>query len=269
MESLKNYYETHKKQIMLIIVLILVSIVTCISFIKIEKRFKNKNDKEIVASLVEKRVDETPELEEPKGQEEVKTIKVDVKGFVVNEGVYSLEKGARVIDAILASGGLKEGAYTRYLNLSKKLSDEDVIIVNNFEEVEKMKEKPTEANIEEIYCETTNKACLIEEKIITSTPLEENKKSSEKLEETTTKPKENNSDTKDKDTKEELNPLVNINTASKDELMTLSGIGESKAEKIIEYRSIHGEFKTIDEIKNVSGIGDSVYDKIKEFIKVE
>lgn len=268
MESLKNYYETHKKQIMLIIVLILVSIVTCISFIKIEKRFKNKNDKEIVASLVEKKSDESTELKDPKVQE-VNTIKVDVKGFVVNEGVYSLESDARVIDALLAAGGLKEGAYTRYLNLSKKLNDEDVIIVNNFEEVEKMKEKPIETKKEEVYCETINKACLTEEKIITSTPVEEKQISNDNIQEKSTDTLDKPLETKEKDASPELNPLVNINTATKEELMTLNGIGESKAEKIIEYRSIHGEFKTIDEIKNVSGIGDSVYDKIKEFIKVE
>ena len=50
--------------------------------------------------------------------------------------------------------------------------------------------------------------------------------------------------------------------------MTLSGIGQSKALKIIEYRNTHGPFKTISEIKNVSGIGDAVYAKIKAYITV-
>ena len=48
--------------------------------------------------------------------------------------------------------------------------------------------------------------------------------------------------------------------------MTLSGIGESKANAIISYRQENGEFKSIEDIKNVSGIGDAVYEKIKNNI---
>lgn len=55
---------------------------------------------------------------------------------------------------------------------------------------------------------------------------------------------------------------VNINTASKSELMELPGIGEGKAKAIIDYRT-KSQFKTIDEIKNVSGIGDKIYESIK------
>ena len=50
--------------------------------------------------------------------------------------------------------------------------------------------------------------------------------------------------------------------------MTLSSIGEAKAEKIIEYRNLNGSFKTIEDIKNVSGIGDKLYDTIKAYITV-
>lgn len=62
--------------------------------------------------------------------------------------------------------------------------------------------------------------------------------------------------------------LVNINTASASELMTLSGIGESKASAIVEYREINGSFQSVDDIKNVSGIGDGIYEKIKDHITV-
>lgn len=55
---------------------------------------------------------------------------------------------------------------------------------------------------------------------------------------------------------------ININTANKSELMELPGIGEGKANAIIEYRA-KNKFKTIDEIKNVSGIGDKIYENIK------
>lgn len=61
---------------------------------------------------------------------------------------------------------------------------------------------------------------------------------------------------------------ININKASKEELMKLKGLGESKADTIITYRTNNGDFKTIEDIKNVSGIGDALFDKIKDFITV-
>lgn len=73
-----------------------------------------------------------------------------------------------------------------------------------------------------------------------------------------------NEDKQEKDNK----GLVNINTASKDEFMTLDGIGEAKANKIIEYRETNGLFESIEDIKNVSGIGDKMYEAIKEHITV-
>ncbi len=62
--------------------------------------------------------------------------------------------------------------------------------------------------------------------------------------------------------------LININTASANELMTLSGIGQAKAEQIIAYRNEHGSFSSIDDIKNVSGIGDGIFKRINSQIKI-
>lgn len=67
---------------------------------------------------------------------------------------------------------------------------------------------------------------------------------------------------------EEEESLIDINHASLAELMTIPGIGESTATKIIEYRETQGAFETIEEIKNVSGIGDAKYNTIKEYITV-
>lgn len=61
---------------------------------------------------------------------------------------------------------------------------------------------------------------------------------------------------------------VNINTASVEELMTLSGIGETRAKDIIAYRNAHGSFSLPEDLKNVSGIGDSTYNKIADAIIV-
>ncbi len=60
--------------------------------------------------------------------------------------------------------------------------------------------------------------------------------------------------------------LININFATSSELQSLSGIGESTANKIIQYREEHGSFKSIEEIMNVSGIGESKFKAIKDFI---
>ncbi len=61
---------------------------------------------------------------------------------------------------------------------------------------------------------------------------------------------------------------ININTAPKEMLMSLSGIGDVYAGKIIEYRN-KKQFTTIEEIKNIQGIGDKIFDKIKDSITVE
>lgn len=62
------------------------------------------------------------------------------------------------------------------------------------------------------------------------------------------------------------NPLINLNTATKEQLMTLNGIGEVKAAAIIAYRQEKGVFSSVDELKNISGIGDKTFEKIKQFI---
>ena len=62
--------------------------------------------------------------------------------------------------------------------------------------------------------------------------------------------------------------LININTASREELETLPGIGEVLAQRIIDYRRTNGYFKSIEEIKEVSGIGEKKFEAIKDLITV-
>ena len=61
---------------------------------------------------------------------------------------------------------------------------------------------------------------------------------------------------------------VDINTAGKETLMTLSGIGESLAEKIIDYREQNGAFKTVQELTNIRGIGQSLLEKNEDILTV-
>ena len=59
---------------------------------------------------------------------------------------------------------------------------------------------------------------------------------------------------------------VDINTADKETLMTLSGVGESFAQKIINYRERNGGFKTVQELTNIRGIGQALVDKNKDIL---
>ena len=71
-------------------------------------------------------------------------------------------------------------------------------------------------------------------------------------------------DTENADVSSGDSSKININTASKEELMTLTGIGESKADNIIKYRQENGSFSAVEDLTNVSGIGESIFNKIKD-----
>ena len=168
------------------------------------------------------------------------TLYVDIKGAVNNPGVYEMNEGSRVIDVIEEAGGLRDDADTSIINLSKQVEDEMYIIIYTKDEIMSFKERiiPSKKIVteieEKIICpDTDNDACI---------GKNDGKNSS-------------------------LNSKVNINTASKEELMLIPGIGESKANSIIEYRE-NNNFTDISEIMNVSGIGESIYDKIKDYIEV-
>lgn len=62
--------------------------------------------------------------------------------------------------------------------------------------------------------------------------------------------------------------MVNINTASKEELDTLPGVGPATADKIIEYRETNGQFNSIEDIKNVRGIGEAKFSKMQSRIQI-
>ena len=68
--------------------------------------------------------------------------------------------------------------------------------------------------------------------------------------------------------KEADDGLININKATATELMSLPGIGQSKANQIVAYREANGSFSSIDDIKKVSGIGDGIFNQINSLIKI-
>ena len=181
------------------------------------------------------------EVEEPIIQEENKKIKVDIKGAVNNPGVYEVLENSRVSDAINISGGLTKDADTSTINLSKIIFDEMVIIIYTKDEIAEMLKGDTSIKYIEKECicpKLENDAC-IEDKIenVPNNNLNNDSSSS--------------------------NNKVSLNKASLDELMTLDGIGEKKAQAIIDYRNKNG-YKSIEEIMEVDGIGSTTYEKIKD-----
>jgi len=172
--------------------------------------------------------------------EEKEYYKFDIKGSINKPGVYSLEKGSRVIDAINIAGGLTDNADTSVNNLSKYISDEMVIVIYTKDEVlsfSKIEEKET----------LENKACVEYNDVITNDSCKEEVKDI---------------------IASEVDTKISINLASIDLLMTLPGIGESKAKSIISYREENGSFTSIEDIMNVSGIGESLFEKIKNYITI-
>ena len=156
---------------------------------------------------------------------------VDIKGAVKNPGVYKLNSNSIVNDVIEAAGGLLKNASTNDINLSKAIYNEMVIYVSTKDEI-KNKQNATNNVIPSSSSNNAN----IDNGGVSNNCIN--------------------------------NLKVNINTASLEDLMTLNGIGEAKALKILEYRNTNGLFKVIEDIKNVSGIGDAFYDKIKDYITI-
>ena len=153
---------------------------------------------------------------------------IDVGGAVVTPKVVKLKKGARIYEAIEAAGGKSKLAVTKYMNLAAVCEDGQKIYV------------PTEAEITK------------EEKdnVVVSSAGYTGPDSGGGTSGSSTTGK------------------ININTATGEELQSLSGIGPSMAERIIQYRTENGKFSSVDELLEVSGIGEKTLSKFVENICV-
>ena len=180
--------------------------------------FSNKTETEVYENILTNEIVVENEVEETT-EEEISKIKVYVTGEVNSPGVIELEEGSRIEDAIEGAGGIKSEANLKDINLAYEVSDGEKIYIPNLAELESE--------------ETGNQEAL----------------------------------TGGGDTSS--NSKVNINKASAAELTKIPGVGESTAQKIISYREENGKFKNIEDIKNVSGIGDSKFEKIKDYISVK
>lgn len=166
------------------------------------------------------------------------TVFVYVCGAVLNPGVYKMETGSRVFQAVELAGGLLDEAAPEYVNQAMTVSDGQQIYIPSLNEIEQLDGSGSGSNFLEITgmsgtAGNTGNAF---------------------------------SDGAGADTSSDK---VNINTADKAELMTISGIGESRAQDIIAYRESNGGFSTIEEIMNVPGIKEATFEKIKDGIEVK
>ncbi len=184
-------------------------------------------------------------------------IYVDVKGAVKKPGVYEVDNNTIINNVIKLAGGFKSNAYKNNINLSKKVSSEMVVYV--YTKTEYAKSKDTNISSEEVICKTPD--YNIDNCVDNKTSIIENGENKD-LDNSKNDDKQSNSDNINNKT------VVNINTADVKMLTSLSGIGESKAETIVDYRNKNGNFKSIDDIMNVSGIGEALFEKIKDYITV-
>ncbi len=140
-------------------------------------------------------------------------VTVHIAGAVVHPGVYELEAGSRLTDAVKEAGGFCEDAAEGYCNLAAELEDGRQYTI------------PTESELKEGGNGEGPEPYAADGKL-------------------------------------------DINRAGVSELMTLAGIGESRAKAIIAYREEHGSFAKIEDIMKVSGIGEGLYGNIKDEIMI-
>lgn len=156
---------------------------------------------------------------------------VYICGAVKHPGVYKFTAGSRVNDAVNAASGFKKGAARTAINQARVLEDGEQITIPTLKQV-KRKQLSKTTDGDNFQDKTTDN---------------ENTDSSER---------------------ESQDTLININTASAGELTSLSGIGQSRADAIIEYRQSNGKFQSIEDIMKIPGIKQGIFNKIKNKISV-
>jgi len=175
---------------------------------------------------------ETPAVELPASSEETPTVQVYICGAVVSPGVYELPQGVILNDVITCAGGFTPEADITKVNLVYEIESNISVFIPDTCQTDQTVSQDVFAAQDELIRDDDE---YVWGEGITVQP--------------------------------EGYTLVNINTADKDTLMTLPGIGEVSAQSIIDYRE-QSPFGTIEEIKNVSGIGDAKFEKIKPYITV-
>jgi competence protein ComEA len=175
-------------------------------------------------------------------------IKVYVVGAVKLPGVVNLKKGQLIDDAVKLAGGFTEDADVENINLVYKLTDNVMLKINS---------KKSNSGSYNSQLPQGNSYTQLQK------PQESKAKGYEIISDSSgviVQTVEESGGEKSK--------IININTANKEQLKTLPGIGDAFAERIIQYRINGGGFKTKEELKKVSGIGEAKFNALKDIISI-
>ena len=130
--SIKDYFFYHKKKFITVVLFVVILVG---GFFLYKVYAKELNYSKEVEKKTEKTILKTDKKEENKEEKKQEDYVVDIKGEVINPGIYSASKNDRVIDIIKKAGGLTRKADTYYLNLSQKVTDQMLIRVSSKYEV--------------------------------------------------------------------------------------------------------------------------------------
>lgn len=155
---------------------------------------------------------------------DTKKVTIHVSGAVVSPGVYSIDEGSRVQDAVSAASGFTQDAARDSCNLARKVADGEQITILTTEQAAGTVAANTIGNV--------GSSSISGKAVITP------------------------------------GTLVNINTATSEQLQALPGIGAATAAKIIANRQDEGPFQKKDDLKRISGIGDKKYAALSDLITI-
>lgn len=160
-------------------------------------------------------------------------------------GVYEMKPGSRVFQAVEQAGGFTQKAAQEYLNLAGEIQDGMKIVVpsQGWEDGDMPDMSDLTDSGVTAAGEMTSQTDTIAPGIYPPSGKADSLQTAE-------------------------SSRININTAAKEELMTLKGIGPARAEDIVRYREEHGPFQSVEEIMDVPGIKNNAFEKIKDDIAV-
>lgn len=148
--------------------------------------------------------------------EQPKQIYIDIKGAVRKPGMYAMQEGDRVYDAIQKAEGYTKQADEAAVDQAQKLSDQMTLLIPKKGQKHAVVRQPKGASA------SASKATTAEK--------------------------------------------ISLNQATSEQLQTIDGIGEKKAQKIIQYRQEKGGFQSLDELKEITGFGEKTVAKLKEVL---
>lgn len=186
---------------------------------------------------------------------------VHIYGAVVNPGVYELQEGSRIYQAVSAAGGFAEEACRDYVNQARQVSDGMKIWIPTEKEAAKLLTSSGDGK-----GGTDGLGGSSAGTVNVSGPYGDN--AGVETVGTQTVNSGGAGAGENSGVGAAGSGLVNINTATVEQLCTLNGIGESRAKTIIAYREAHGNFTKKEDIMKVTGIKESSYAKIKDQITV-